>query len=290
MRFVFVAIIAMLGASLPLSASACSCEARTIADIYDKSQVLVLVRVGAAVPLVEADGKPYRTWPYELIDTYKGQLAADWLWTWASELSCDTHLASGAYYLVSTNDDGYVDFCDARQLPEDPASDGEIKVLKAFRAGVIPVLPQPWTFAEGNRSCRISHRFPYGRGELRFYFGPALMSLLVNYPLAEYLVEGTGRVVIGEREWPTRRNLMEAPWTSGYEVVDEKDTLEILSELEDASSIAIAWEMHQLPEYMVKMWPGYPAGTAETSYLFLGDAVERFRACLARGALDDATQ
>ena len=311
MRTVFVALFVLLGASLPEPAAACSCEARTVADIHDKAQVLALVRVGSMVPLVEADGKPYRTWPYELINTFKGQLRADWLWTWVSETSCDTHLTAGAYYLVSTNEDGYVEFCDARRLPEDPAADGEIKVLKAFTAGVIPVLTQPWTFTAGKKACRMSHRFAFGRGDLLFYFEPdaperhairppdevrgmqasyepGSMNLFVSYPFGESLVEGTGRVIIGEREWPTRRTLIDASWASGNEVLEERDAMEILSELEDASSISIAWEMHELPEYLAELWPEYPTGTAETSYLFLGDSVERFRACLARGFPDDA--
>ena len=290
MRYALAVFCVILGASIPGTGEACSCEARTVAEIYDKAQVLALVRVGAEVPLVEADGKPYRTWPYQLIDTYKGQLAADWLWTWVRETSCDTRLEKDAYYLLSTNDDGHVDSCDARRLLADPAVDGEIKVLNAFMAGAIPVLTQPWEFAEGKNGCRLSHRFSFGRGDLQFYFEPGLMSLFVNYPFNEYLVEGTGRVVIGKREWPTRRSLAEAPWASIYETVDEKDALEILAQLDDASSIAIAWEMQGLPEHWARIWPAYPAGTAETAYLFLGDAAERFGACVARRVPDDPTR
>jgi hypothetical protein len=307
---VFIAIIVLLGASLPIPAVACSCDARTVADIYDRAQVLALVRVGAMVPLVEADGKRCRTWPLELIETYKGHVTAEWLWSSGDSASCGAHLAAGAHYLISTNDDGYVGLCDVRRLPEDPTTDGEIEVLNAFKAGAIPVLTQPWTFAESNKSCRISHRFPSGRGELRFYFEPdtpgrhdarppgenrgiqaayepGSVSLFVGYPFAQYLVEGTGRVIIGAKKWPTRRSLTEASWVSGYEVVNGKDALEILSELEDASSIAMAWEMHELPKYMADLWPEYPTGTAETSYVFVGDSIEHFRACLARGGLDE---
>jgi len=143
MRTVFVAMFVLLGASLPEPAAACSCEARTVAAIHDKAQVLALVRVGPAVPLVEADGRPYLTWPYELIDTYKGRLRAEWLWSWVDGLSCDTRLAAGAYYLVSTNDDGYVSFCDVRRLAADPSADGDIKVLNALGKGAGPAPTQP---------------------------------------------------------------------------------------------------------------------------------------------------
>jgi hypothetical protein len=143
MRTVFAAIFMLLGASLPVPAAACTCAAPTVAELHGEAQILALVRVGPAVALAEADGKPYRTWPYELIDTYKGQLRADWLWSWVSETSCDTHLAAGAYYLVSTNDDGYVSFCDVRRLAEDPSVDGDIKALKALADGAGPALMQP---------------------------------------------------------------------------------------------------------------------------------------------------
>ena len=308
-RSLIVLIISLVGASLPIPAVACSCEARTIADIHDKAQVLVLVRVGAEVPLVEADGKPYRTWPYELIERYKGDLTADWLWTRVRRSSCDMRLAPGAYYLVSTNGDGYVDFCDVRRLPEDPAADGEIKVLNAFRAGTIPALTQPWTFVKSDRSCRISHRFPSGHGELRFYFGadgpehngterldqdramqasrgPVSLRLFVRYPFGEYFADGTGRIVIGKREWHTRRIPTETTRASGYEVVGGEDALEILSELEDASSVAITWEMRELPRHLAEQWPEYPVGNAETSRPFVGDSVERFRACLVHVGMD----
>jgi hypothetical protein len=92
---------------------------------------------------VEADGRPYLTWPYELIDTYKGRLRAEWLWSWVDGLSCDTRLAAGAYYLVSTNDDGYVSFCDVRRLAADPSADGDIKVLNALGKGAGPAPTQP---------------------------------------------------------------------------------------------------------------------------------------------------
>ena len=143
MRTVFATILVLLGASLPLPAAACSCAPLTVAELHGKARVLVLVKVGAAVPLVEADGRAYQTWPYELIDTYKGQLRAEWLWSWVDGLSCDTHLAAGAYYLVSTNDDGHVRFCDVRRLAEDPSADGDIKALNALAEGSSPAPTQP---------------------------------------------------------------------------------------------------------------------------------------------------
>ena len=92
---------------------------------------------------MEADARPYQSWPYELIDTYKGQLKAEWLWSWVDGLSCDTYLAAGAYYLVSTNDDGHVRFCDVRRLAEDPSADRDIKALKALGESAGPTSNQP---------------------------------------------------------------------------------------------------------------------------------------------------
>lgn len=313
-----------LGLSIPQVASACSCADRPITERYESSTVLFLATAGPTSSETDETGDPIRTWTFETVEVYKGDVSFNRLWSEAST-TCVAYLSDGAKYLVSTDESGSVSLCSTWRVDEDPDTTAEIEMLDAYKANRIPELTEPWSYAETAEICQLSHQFVSGGGYLQFYFRfkdpqepqtrqyrypipysapggrefkppiedrgahPSMvsgfMNLRVRFPMDEYVRENTGRVIIGDKEWSTRRTLMEAPWAFAYEVIGEKEAKEILAKLPSAPSVSIAWTMLEVPIYREERYPGYPNVSASTPYLYLSNSVVKFQECLERGVM-----
>lgn len=245
--------------------------------------------------------------------------------TSSEESPCGAHLTEGARYLVSADARGRIGLCNAWPLDDNPRIAAEIDLLHAYGTGTIPGLTEPWIYTESDEICSLNHRLATGGGQLQFFYRfrqpehpatlqyrypvpptaarnrqnkpavedlgphpsqePGFMNLRVRFYSGEYVRENTGKVVIGEREWHTRRSLMEEPWAMPYEVVEDKQAREILAALAKASSVSLTWEFSALPEYQQQRHSGYPGASAATEYLYFGDAMAGFQACLERGVI-----
>ncbi len=313
--------------SIPGGAFACSCGDMPIPERFREAKILFLVRAGPTTRDVDKEGNETRRWTYEVIELYKGEPNFETLWSSGGGASCGAHLAESQHYLISTGDDGEVSLCSMSRIGDDPNSDAEIDVLNAYKYGEISQLTEPWIFSETPDICSVGHQFSSGGGYLEFFYrfrepehldtrqyefpipftapggrepkppiedrGPhpstelGYFELRIRFGSGRHVEEGTARLVIGEREWSTRRTLMEAPWAFPYEVIDEEGAREVLAALGDASSLSVKWKLWELPGYRQKWYPDYPIASMQTSQLYLGDAISSFHECVDRGVIQN---
>ena len=325
-RFIVVCML-VLGLLVPHAATACSCADRPITERYTDSKFLLLVIAGPTIKERDNEGDEIRTWSFKMVEHYKGKPSFEKLWSKGGGASCGAHLAENVHYLISPGDDGRIGLCGTWRIGNDPNTNADIDLLNAYKAGELPELVEPWSFSETAETCYLSHQFTSGGGYLQFFYRfkkpehhdtrqyqypipytapggreiraavedqgvhpsstPGFMNLRVRYRAGRHVEENSGRVVIGDKEWRTRRTLMEAPWAFPYEVVDEEEAREILAVLAGASSVSAKWTLWELPSYREKWYPDYPDAEATTTYLYYGDKIKRFEECVSRGAMQD---
>lgn len=312
---------------IPHSTNACSCADVPITERFADAQVLLLVKAGPTSRETDEEGREIRKWPFEVIELYKGEPRFELLWSSGGGASCGAHLGEGQHYLISTGDDGRVGLCSMSRIGGDPAEDAEIDVLNAHKHGALPELTEPWSFSEFTETCSVNHQFSSGGGYLQFFYRfkvpehqdnrqyrfpipftapggrevrhpvedrgphpsshPGFLNLRVRFGSGRHVEEGSAKLVVDDRQWQTRRTLMEAPWAFPYEVIDEKETREILTALVDASSVSVTWALWELPSYQQKWYPDYPNASTHTSVLYFGDAISNFQECVERGVVQD---
>jgi len=300
-------------------AAACTCGLSLVGQ-YGDARILMLVRIGQDDGSQRDEEDMTRLWTFETLEVYIGRPALTRL---QSEHSmCGAPLVPDVTFLIATDDSGHTHLCHTLRVDGNPYASAVISVLRAYKAGLISGLTEPWASFEHRDVCLLTHQFTIGGGELEFFYrfrnpesvettqyayamtprsfitpiegqgahpstAPGFMNLRVRFPAEEsYLTEHSGRVIVGAKEWRTARTLME-DHVHPYEVVDEAGAREILAALADASSISLEWSMSNLPDFYRSNYPDYPDGWARTDLLYFGSALNDFEACVERGILAD---
>ncbi|MDJ0758292.1 MAG: hypothetical protein QNJ19_02795 [Woeseiaceae bacterium] len=311
----------------PRFSFACSCGDAPITERFEDAKTLLLVKAGPTTSETDEEGREIRKWPFEIVELYKGEPRFKLLWSSGGGASCGAHLRQNQHYLVSTGDDGRVGLCSTSRIGSDPMNNDEIIVLNAHKYGEISELTEPWSFSESAETCSVTHQFTSGGSYLQFFYRfkkpehldarqyqfpipyrapggrenrrpiedrgphpssePGFLNLRIRFGSGRHVEEGSARLIIDDRQWRTRRTLMEAPWAYPYEVIDEEETREVLGALANASSVSATWRLWQLRDYQQKRYPEYPEAFARTSVLFLGDAISNFMQCVERGVVHD---
>lgn len=311
----------------PRFAYACSCADVPITERFEDAQILLLVRAGPTSRETDEEGREIRKWPFEVIELYKGEPRFESLWSSGGGASCGAHLGEAQHYLISTDDDGRVGLCSMSRIGGDPSDNDEINVLNAHKYGEISELTEPWSFSESAEICSVTHQFTSGGGYLQFFYRfkkpehldtrqyqfpvpytapdgrevrrpiedrgthastePGFLNLRVRFGSGRHVKEGSATLKVNDRLWRTHRTFMEAPWAFPYEVIDEKETREVLAALADASSVSVSWTLWELPSYQQKWYPDYPIASTQTSLLYFGDAISNFQECVQRAVIQD---
>ena len=248
----------------PRSGFACSCADVPITERFEDAKLLLLVKAGPTTRETDEEGREIRKWPFEIVELYKGEPRFDLLWSSGGGASCGAHLGENQHYLISAGDDGRVGLCSMSRIGSDPTNNDEIIVLNAHKYGEISELTEPWSFSESAETCSVTHQFTSGGGYLQFFYRfkepehldarqyqfpipytapggrevrrpiegrgphpssePGFLNLRIRFGSGRHVEEGSARLIVDDRQWRTRRTLMEAPWAFPYEVIDEKET------------------------------------------------------------------
>jgi hypothetical protein len=296
---------------------ACTCP-ETLTGPYADARILMLVRIGRGDGEQRDEEDPSRLWTFEILEVYRGVPA---MATLQSEYGmCGAPLVPGVTFLIATDDSGRTELCRTMRVDGSPDANAVIGVLRAHKSGLIPELTEPWYFLEKRDVCRLTHRLTIGGGALEFFYrfrspeqvettqyayyvtpgtfltpvegqgahpstSPGFMNLRVSFAAEElWVAEHSGRVVVGPREWPSTRTLMEDA-VQPYEVIDEKGAREILAALVDASSVSLEWRLSDVPLFGRRDYPDFPDASSRTDILYFGSALKDFEACVRRGVL-----
>lgn len=267
---------------------------------------------------------PIHRWTFRVLELFKGEPTFSKLSSRGGATSCGAVLVAGEQYLVIPQADGYVTSCGAWHLDGRGYTETRIAALRAALLRSETNIPEPMYFNGGDEGCNLFHGIANGGGSLQFVFRsrtadevpqsqwifdypdsedgheiftrareiegvhpshtPGYLALWVSFPSGNLVKEGSGRVVVGESSWPTHRAPMPGPYGRPMEVVIEADTREALRALEANPGVSIHWSWHGLAERNRAEYPNYPEASSSTPLLYLGDGLERFRACVDRGA------
>ena len=311
----------LVGAILILSAVSpeargCSCPTIRLPEFHASSEVVLAVEVRSPVESLSQDGESLLVWPIRTAETFKGTLSADRLWMPASAI-CLGRLLPGKRYLVFSDPSGQVGSCNYKELRGNVELHPDVDVLRALVAQKIPAATEPWVFHRSGDSCSLSHRLDKGSSTIRFVYrlvdATELTNTQYSYPTgtpaqtrfegsaphpasfsgffelrlwyheSRFVVEGSGTLQVGDKSWKTRRESLERPLVSGYEVLDEFQAKEVLETLANGVRIATAATVEHLPSGRIGRHPEYPTVTAETPRAYLSDNLERFKTCLEVG-------
>jgi len=309
-RVQFVALVAL---ALPLKAEACTCAVQPLAERYESASVVFVARVGKRYIDYDASGERITAWSFQTVELLKGDLTFDKL----VPGGCGGRVVDGEEYLVFTGDEGRVGACMSGMLNRNERYRADLEVLRYHRDGDLQTISEPWVFTKRVGVCTLSLDMAVGHGSLIFEYrfadagtpdfrdqqfhydinehrtlrledvGPhpayfaGFRRLRIWYPHSRYKVEGTGRLIIGGKEWPTEHQNMEGPFSSPFEVVTDSAFGEALVAVQSYDSVALAAEYTDFP-YNLEDYPDFPVIKAATPQFYRGTAVENFRECIDR--------
>lgn len=318
----FVARLALLTVALLLCSvdvEASYCPKRLLPQMYESAAVVFIAKTGEQSEVYAESGETRCVWTFETSEIFKGEITFDVL---ESEIGmCRVFVGERYEFLIFTDSSGGIHTCNAALLAGSAKNHPWLAVLREFKSGMISSVTEPWIYYEAPGLCLLSHKIVDGGGRLEFYYrfadayitdgdhrqypypegltlgavigdaGPhpshfaGFMNLRVIFPAGRYVAEGTGRLLIGDKIWATKRTNMEAPYAGGYEFIEAAEANEVLAELESGASIKLQASLTNLPSYDQKQYPQYPLLEAETPLVFLDDSLEKFRICLSGGNL-----
>jgi len=294
----------------PTESRACTCVVLPLAKRYEQASVVFVARVGARRDQFDELGNKTPEWPFEVDEVLKGDVTFEVL----TPGGCGWGVAPGEKYLLFSDKDGAVGTCTAGRLSQSDRYRADLDVLRSYRDGDSRMIAEPWVFGKRAGKCRLSLDMAVGHGSLIFEYRfadattpdfrgeqfrydinehrtvtlkdigrhPAYLAgfrrLRIWYPYYRYIVEGTGRLLIGDEEWPTEHEVMEVP-VSPFEVVTDAAFSEALAALRSHDSVALAAEYTDFP-YNPKDYPDFPVIKATTPYSYGGTAIEDFGMCV----------
>jgi hypothetical protein len=305
-------LVTTIGLFLPIESNACTCAVRPLVQRYEQASVVFVASVGIRSDQFDEAGNRSAEWPFEIDEMLKGDVTFDALISGG----CGWGAASGEKYLLFADRNGSVGSCTAGRLSQNDRYRADLDVLRSYRDGDLQTLSEPWVFSKSVGRCTLSLDMTVGHGSLIFEYrfadadapdfrdeqfqydidkrrtvklegvGPhpayfaGFRRLRIWYPYAHYKVEGTGRLMIGDKEWPAEYQNMEAP-ISPFEVVTDSAFGEIFTAVKSHISVGLAAEYTDFP-YNLKDYPDFPVINAATPQLYRGAAVENFQECMDR--------
>lgn len=287
--------LALLAAALffcSVEAKACFCINPPLPQFYESTAIVFIAKVGARSEIYPGTAKRKYLWTFEISELFKGEITFDALEAPGAGSMCPAALIEGHEYLIFTDPRGRVDGCIHPQPIDRPKNQAWVAVLRAFASGEIPSLTEPWFYSESPTGCTLTHRIVNGDGWLRFKYSFShvdLFNLRVKFPEQQYIIEGTGRLLIGDMVWTTRPKPNKVSLSGTPEqIIEAEQAYEVLAALEFGTSIRLQASLADDPyssSYRHRRFPNYPLLEAGTPSPFLGDAPEKFRNCLDPGNL-----
>lgn len=303
-------LVTTIGLFIPIESKACTCAVQPLVQRYEQASVVFVARVGRRSDQFDEIGNSSAEWRFEIDEVLKGDVTFDAL----IPGSCGWGVAPGETYLLFADKNDAVGACTAGRLSQNDRYRADLDVLRSYRNGDLQTISEPWVFSKRVGACTLSLDMAVGHGSLifeyrfadagtpdlmdqQFYYdtkerrtvklegvGPhpayfaGFRRLRVWYPHAHYIVEGTGRLLMGEKEWPTERRNMEAPFAA-FEVVTDSAFNEVLVALRSQSDVELAAEYTDFP-YNLKDYPDFPVIKAAAPNSYRGTAIEEFQTCI----------
>jgi hypothetical protein len=307
-----IQLFAMVTLALPLHTEACTCAIQPLAERYETASVVFVAKVSKRHNNYDASGAGTTEWSFEIVEVLKGDVTFDRL---VSD-GCGGRVVEGQEYLIFTGNEGRVGTCASGQLNRNERYRADLEVLRNYRTGDLQTIAEPWVFTKWGGMCTLSLDMAVGNGSVIFDYrfadagtldfrdqqfqydinerrtvkldgvGPhpayfaGFRRLRIWYPLSRYKVEGTGRLTIGEKKWPTERQNMEAP-IGPFEVVTDSAFSEVLEAVKSHESVHLVAEYMDFP-YNLKDYPDFPVIKAATPHFYQGTAVPEFQECINR--------
>lgn len=306
-----IQLVVMAAIALPANVNACSCYVRPLAERYESASVVLVAKIGERHDSYDASGVSKRVWSFEAVEVLKGDVGFSKL----TAGSCGGHVLEGGEYLIFTGNDGEVDSCSSGELNRDARYRADLEFLRQRRKGGLQTLAEPWVFEKRDGMCSLSLDMSDGGGltfdyrfadassrnsagqQFRYDFdehrtvklegvGPHPASfagfsrLRVWYPHSRYKIAGTGGLIIGGKEWTTRHETMEGPY-SPFEVVANPAFSEVLLAVEAHEGAWLSAEYEDFPYNHID-YPDFPEIKAGMPHYYRGTAVQRFQECIDR--------
>ena len=305
-------LITTIGLLFPTESSACTCYVRSLAQRYEQASVVFVARVGARSDQFDELGNNTPEWPFEIDEALKGDVTFDVL----IPGDCGWGVAPGEKYLLFADKNGAVGTCTAGRLSQNDRYRADLDVLRSYRDGDLQTISEPWVFGKRVSMCRLSLDMAVGHGSLIFEYRfadattpdrgdeqfrydakehrtvtlkdvglhPAYLAgfrrLRIWYPHYRYKIEDTGRLLIGDKEWPTQHEDMEVP-VAPFEVVTNLAFSEALVALRSHDNVELAAEYTDFP-YNLDDYPEFPVIKATTPHSYRGTAIVKFQRCIDR--------
>jgi hypothetical protein len=305
-----IQIVALVALAFPLGADACTCVIEPLAARYERASIVFVARVAELQDNYAESGTRSVGWSFSTIEALKGDVTFDKL----VPDGCGGRVVEGVEYLIFTDSKGQVGPCTSGQLNQDERFRADLEVLRSYRNGNLQTISEPWVFTKRLGKCGLSLDMALGHGSLMFEYRfadadtrhfrdqqfrydinehrtvklegvgshPAHFAgfrrLRIWYPYSHYKVEGTGRLTIGSKEWPTEYQHMEAP-ISPFEVVSDSAFADVLAAAKSHDGLGITAEYKNFP-YNLKDYPDFPVIKTATPQFYLGTAIENFEKCI----------
>ncbi|MEL7536900.1 MAG: hypothetical protein AAFM91_07480 [Pseudomonadota bacterium] len=200
-------------------------------------------------------------------------------------------------------------------MPDDPYQHPIVAALMDYTTGQTDGLREPWFFGKDDSACYLKHEFPRG-GFVQFLFRfakpaffdqpqwkdsqrlsivaareqglenspaflPGYLRLRVDFAPTQDVAENTGRVVLGDKVWATRRAKLEPPHPGRSDIIEGDQAREILFVLQDAESIVLSWRFHNFSDRSQTRFPQFPAASSESPVDRPNRPLQKFIDCVS---------